>query len=215
MVRNEGPTTPAAQPPWDRRLFHLFAGSVIPLTGFFLGWGQAVTLAATSSAILVLLEVARLRSPRVNRWFIEWLGILLKPNEERAVTAATYLALASLAAFLAFDVIIAGLALLYLALGDPAAAVVGSRYGRRRWFAIPGAGPRARTGKSLEGSLAFVVVCMALALLLWNKGALAAYWPAAVSAVVAAIVEFLPLPVDDNLSVPLIAGAVMTALWTL
>ena len=197
----------------DRRLFHLFAGSVIPLVAFLWGWGPAVAVAAVSSAILVAVEAARLRSPVVNRWFVEWLGILLKPNEEQRVTAATYLAVAGLAALLLFDVMVAGLALLFLALGDPAAALVGSRFGRRRWFAVRGPGPRSRPGKSLEGTLAFVAVALGLAVLLWYKGAFTLFWPAAAGAVVAAIVEFLPLPIDDNISVPLVSGAAMWALW--
>ena len=35
------------------------------------------------------------------------------------------------------------------------------------------------------------------------------HWSFLVGAVVAGLVELAPLPVDDNLSVPLIAGAVM------
>jgi len=198
---------------WDRRLFHMFAGSVIPLTALIWGKDLAIGLAVFASAVLVAVEVARLRSDTVNRWFVEWLGIFLKPNEERRVTAATYLAVAGLGSLLLFDVMVAGLALLYLALGDPVAAVVGGRFGRHRWLGVRGAGPRARRGKSLEGTGAFMVVALGLALLLWYKGAFALYWPAAIGALVAAVVEFLPLPVDDNLTVPFASGVVMWALW--
>ncbi len=213
MSRTNSAPLPAQPINWDRRLFHLFAGSVIPLTAFLWGWGPAIVVASVSSAALVTVEAARFRSPVVNRWFVEWLGMLLKPNETQRVTAATYLAVAGLASLLIFDVMVAGLALLFLALADPAAAIVGSRFGRHRWLGVRGAGPRSRPGKSMEGTLAFVAVALGLALLLWYKGAYTLFWPAAVGAVVAAVVEFLPLPVDDNISVPLVSGAAMWALW--
>ena len=48
---------------------------------------------------------------------------------------------------------------------------------------------------------------------LWAAGAFEVFWPAAVGALVAAVVELVRLPVDDNVSVPLAGGGVMTVLW--
>jgi uncharacterized protein (TIGR00297 family) len=111
-----------------------------------------------------------------------------------------------------------------LAFGDGMAALVGAAGGRSN--PLPW-NPR----KSWAGSLAYLVcgAAAAAALLLWTAPgrysagfALAA---AAAAAAVAALLESLPLGLDDNLGVPLVAGLLLfcllltaerwAALWTL
>ena len=198
---------------WDRRLFHLSAASVIPLLGFALGYDYALIMAIIGTVVLVTGEVARFLIPAVNQWFIEWLGMLLKPGEERKVTAATYLAVTSLVVLLLFDLPIAGLALLYLAIGDPMAGIIGKRFGRLRWERWFQKGVAATSGKSVEGALAFLAASLSIAALLWTKDIYFTFWPAAVGAAVAATVEFLPIPLEDNATVPLASAVVMWLLW--
>ena len=92
-------------------------------------------------------------------------------------------------------------ALLFLSVGDPLAALVGSRYGRVKVWA-----------KTLEGTLAFLVVSLVIAAVFRLTTQVETYWPLAVGAAVATVVEMLPLPIDDNLLPPLMSGAVMAAL---
>lgn len=198
---------------WDRRLFHLSAASVIPLLGFALGYEYALIMAAIGAVALVTGEVARFSIPAVNRWFIDWLGMLLKPREERQVTAATYLAVTSLVVLLLFDLPIAGLALLYLAIGDPMAGIIGKRFGKLRWERWVHKGLGATSSKSVEGALAFLAASLGIAALLWSKDIYLVFWPAAVGAAVAAVVEFLPIPLEDNATVPLASAVVMWLLW--
>ena len=113
---------------WGRRLFHLSAASVIPLLGLVIGYGYALGMTIMVKSFLVGRDVARFIIPGVNVWFIEWLDMLLKPGERRQITAATYLAVASLAMLLLFNLEIASLALMFLALGDPAAGFVGKQF---------------------------------------------------------------------------------------
>ena len=111
------------------------------------------------------------------------------------------MAAASLIVFLFFDKEIAILALMYIAVGDPLAGVVGKRYGR------------AKVGsKSVEGTLAFAVGAGAAGCALIAGGLDVPYWVALGGAGVGALVELLPSPVDDNLTVPPVSGAVMWAL---
>jgi dolichol kinase len=198
---------------WDRRLFHLSAASVIPLLGLAIGYEYALGMAIIGAAALVGGEVARFFIPSVNAWFIEWLGMLLKPGEERKVTAATYLPVTSLVLLLLFDVEIASLALLFLAFGDPLAGIIGKRFGRLRWDRWFKKGMAAASGKSVEGALAFLVASLSIATLLWAKDIYLTLWPAAVGAAVAAIVEFLPIPLEDNATVPVASALVMWLLW--
>ena len=154
-----------------------------------------VGLTATLAGLAILFEITRLRLPHLNREAIRWLSPLMKTSERRSITGATWLIVASLIAFLAFDKPVAIAALLYISLGDPAAALVGSR--------VPG--PRI-AGKSPFGTLSFLVVGLSTAAILVAVGVLEYHWALAVGAAIAALVELVPLGIDDNLTVPLISG---------
>ena len=194
---------------WKRRAFHLCAAMVVPVVALGLGYKAAVYTAAIAAAALASGEALRLAVPAVNARAVALLGPLLKPREKRTPTAATYLALASLAVLLLFGIPAATLALAYSALGDPAAGIVGTKYGRLRVRLLG----RRLGGKSLEGTLAFLAVSTAVAAGLWAAGLYGTLWPALVGAAVAALVEFLPVPLEDNLTVPLASAAVMWLLW--
>ena len=184
-----------------RRLFHAAAGSAIPVIAVFTTAEVMVALTATLAGSAIATEAVRLKLPEVNRQAIRWFSPLLKTSERRAPTAATYLVIASLVSFLVFDKSVAIVALLFVALGDPVAALVGSR--------VPG--PRL-AGKSPLGTVAFALVGLVTAWVLVAVDVLENYGAAAVGAGVAAVVELAPMPLDDNLTVPLVSGAAMTLL---
>ncbi|MBM3941451.1 MAG: hypothetical protein FJ316_00720 [SAR202 cluster bacterium] len=189
-------------PPIWRRLFHATAGSVIPVAAIFAPKVPLLAAVGALCAVLLLVDVVRFRWPVVNQAFMRWLAPLLKAEEDSRITGATYMTIASLLALLLFHKPVAVAALLFLSLGDPAAALIGRR-----------AGPRFRLlGKSPAGTLAFVVVALGVAVALIQLGEVQPHWGLAVGAAVAGLVELMPLPVDDNLSVPLSAGALMQLL---
>ena len=190
-------TQPAPPPVW-RRLFHLTAGSTIPLAGIFAPDLVMVVATAILTAGGLGLDLARLRVERLNRAFLRWLAPLLKSDEGRRVTGATYMAMSALAVFLLFDRTVAVAALLFLSLGDPAAALVGRRMPGPRIF-----------GKSPVGTAAFIAVSWAVVGVLVATGVVDYHWGLMAGAVAAGVVELAPLPVDDNLTVPIAAGAVM------
>ena len=82
---------------------------------------------AVLAVISLGLDLVRFRMAGLNRLFLRWLAPLLKHDEDHKITGASYMLAAALIAFLIFDRQVAVLALLFLALGDPAAALVGSR----------------------------------------------------------------------------------------
>lgn len=101
---------------------------------------------------------------------------------------------------LTFPKTIALIAILTLAIADPASAVVGIRFGRHR--VVP--------DKSLEGSAAFFAATFAIALGLLRTAPGVDVWQAAgaagLVALAAAAFEMLPLRLDDNLTIPLLVG---------
>ena len=207
-----GPAQPQAatsEHTWKRRAFHLCAALAIPVVALAFGYKPAVYFAAVAAATLAAGEAVRLIVPAVNVRILALLGAFFKPREKRSPTAATYLALASLLVLFLFGREIAALALLFTALGDPAAGIVGTRYGRLRIRVLG----RRLGGKSVEGTLAFFAAGTAVALGLWAAGVYGTLWPALAGAAGAALVEFLPIPVEDNVTVPLASAAVMWLLW--
>jgi dolichol kinase len=181
-----------------RKLVHL-ATFVLPVWIWWVPppWTWRGPLLAFLGVLAV--DALRLRVEPVARWFARRVDPYLRPRERTGPVVAVHL-LTGVGVLLAAVAPrpVAATALAYLVLGDAAAALVGRRYGKRRFGA-----------KSLEGSLACFVVCLGL-------GALALpQHPAAIlgGALAATLAEALPWPVDDNLSVPLV-GAVVLA-WLL
>ncbi len=188
-----------APPPVWRRLFHISACSSIPILAIFVSDALMVTLLAVLSGLALASEGARFRIPTLNRRLLIWLKPLLKETEDKRVTGATYIALSAFFAFLVFDTHVAIAALFFLSLGDPMAAIVGGRMGGFRIL-----------GKSPWGSLAFVATALAIGGILSAGGVVSFRWGLAVGAVIAALVELAPLPIDDNVTIPLISGGAMT-----
>ncbi|MDO8751917.1 MAG: hypothetical protein Q7K03_12370 [Dehalococcoidia bacterium] len=186
-----------------RRLFHMAAASLFPILALFLEKRTFLLLLLVVTALFVLADVARLRLVRLNLWWGKLFGPLLRQGEERRVTGASYILLGTLGAFVLFSRDAAVLAVLFTALGDPVAAMVGIRLPGRRLF-----------GKSLWGTAAMIAVGLGVAGAMQVAGVIDFRWAIAVGALVAGIAELLPLPLDDNLRVPLLAGAAMALLGT-
>lgn len=144
------------------------------------------------------LDLVRFRVDRLNRIFLRWLAPLLKADEGSRITGATYMVLAALAVFLIFDRPVSVAALLFLSLGDPAAALVGRRMPGPRIF-----------GKSPVGTAAFIAVSWMVVGGMVVGGVVDYHWGLIAGAVAAGLTELAPAPVDDNLSVPIVAATAM------
>ena len=200
MTDLDGPATveSSSTPPWRRRLFHAVAGSILPLSSFFVPEPYPAVVAGVLAAASLVLDLLRFRVEGLNRLFLRVLNPILKASEDRRVTGATWMLIASCLAFVFLDQTVAAAVLLFLSLGDPAAALVGQ--------ASPGP---TIFGKSPVGIVAFVAVSSVVAVAVVLAGGTQAFWVLFAGAVVAAVVEFLPLPIDDNLTVPISAGLVI------
>lgn len=119
---------------------------------------------------------------------------LMRPGEVSGVAAHIYFAGGILGAVLICpSLAIATAAILMLVLGDGVAALVGMKWGKIRitW------------NRTLEGSFALFVVALLVALPLVSPEI------ALAGAGVAALAEYIPI--NDNLSIPILAGVAMTA----
>jgi len=162
----------------------------------------SITIAA------LIVEIVRRRSPRVNRRFVTVFRALLREREVSTLTGSTYLFIASSIVFVLCDKSLAAIALAFVVVGDPVAGMVGERWGRLRASSGKRFG-HGLGGKSLEGSFACFAACLVVgfALAVVTHVAL---WVVVLGAIFATVVESFSLPVNDNLSVPLVAAGVMS-----
>ena len=123
---------------------------------------------------------------------------VLRPHEARRFSGGTYILAAGTLSAVLFPKPIAVAVLIYIILGDTAAVFVGRSIGRLRIGS-----------KTVEGSIGFFLA--ALAGVLWIPTLPMEL--KVIGAALAAVVEVLPIPADDNLTVPLVSGAVMTWLF--
>ena len=190
---------PPPPPPVGRRVFHLLEASGTTLLSLALPEHPYMLLIGGGALLALAIEASRFRVGVFNRLFLLVFAPILKQSEASEISGATWFLIAAFFAFYFYGPEVALPVLLFIAVGDPAAALVGARCpGPRFW------------GKSPGGSVAFIAAALAIWAVLcvldfgeWSSAVI-------VAAVIAALVELSPLPVDDNLTVPLIAGAVMT-----
>ena len=122
--RQRGPQSP---PRIWRRLFHLFAGSSIPVAGIFAPERELLLALAVLAAGAVALDLSRFGIAPLNRVYMRWMAPLLKGEEVSRMTGATHMLVASCLVFWLFGREVAVPVMFYLSLGDPVAAIVGSR----------------------------------------------------------------------------------------
>jgi dolichol kinase len=191
---------------YARSVFHcaaaatgLFSVALIPSRSIILG------IALTFATYAWSMEIARRVSPRMNAALMRLYYRVSHPHERYKVNSGTWFgtALVLLALFSPRPSTMAALAVLGVA--DPVAALVGRRWGKHV----------LRAGRSVEGTLAFMVSgasVAALALLLAGglaTGSLVGL--ALVAGVSGALAELVATRVDDNLTIPLVVAAAVTA----
>lgn len=179
----------------SRKAIHM-ASALIPALVWVLPREGSIAILGLGAAIAVMVEVARRYSRPFRLVFLRMTRGMLRDREREGVSGATWMAIAYLAAVLLFPLPVAVVAMLYNAFGDGLAAIIGKRFGRLR---VAG-------GKSLEGAAAGFAANFVAGLAVPGIPVVAA----ATGGAAAAILELLPIPIDDNLVVTLGGGA---ALW--
>ena len=184
-----------------RKLYHLFGGVGLLSLHYILGRDRALIFYACLFLIVLGLDILRLRVPAVNRFIITKFGSFIRKNEEHKLTGTAPYILGIGMSLYAYSPEIATAAVCFLAFGDVAATTIGERYGRTKI-----------RDKSLEGTTAFIVAALAAGLVLSFLGIKLIPGVMVFGALVAAGVEILPLPVNDNLAIPILSGAAMELL---
>lgn len=180
------------------RLFIRPAALVLVIHYFHTNRPSSLVLVGSITLFFLLLDISRLFFKNVNSFLFHQIRELYKTKEYQTFSSITLFLLGIFLSFLFFEKDIALLAVTYLIFGDFFSKFFGIHYGRIKIF-----------DKSLEGSLAHLTACLLVAFLATHY--LEFSRPIALlGALVATLVELLPLRVNDNFSVPLLSAAVMT-----
>lgn len=184
-----------------RKSIHILS-LLIPIVAWFMDRSDAVLSLVVLFVASLIFDIERTRPSLLGRLCRATLGHIIRPHEQRSalglppLSGSTWMLLAAAITFAIFPKEIATAAFSMLILGDTAAALIGRRYGTIRFGA---------KRKSLEGSLAFFTISLLVVLLTPGLP----FWVGAAGALAATLAEALPIPLDDNLTVPLLAGLVM------
>ena len=174
-----------------RKLIHASA-LVVPILTEVTSRAIILVALCTVVAVYSLEEALRLKGrplPLITTFTLR----MSRPQETtHFVVRPVYLALGIILALLLFPPKIADASIVIVAVGDPVAAYVGGKIGRRH----------IRSNKTVEGSIAGLVASFLLAaIIVYPLVALA-------GAAGAMLMELVDRP-DDNLTMPIAAGALM------
>lgn len=182
-----------------RKVLHSFSG-VLALVFYF--FPHQENIFAFSLAILIivslLFDALRLTFVHINEFVFKYLSFLFVERDKHKINSAIFYYGSCLLTIKLFPVDIAAIAILYLSVGDTAAALGGIYFSRWIPYRIP------KTSKTFIGSFFFVLVSMLIGLI-FGLSLKVAF----LSALTGAIFEALPLGIDDNFTIPLSSSLVI------
>lgn len=184
-----------------RKIIHLFS-LIIPFGYLYLITDKyvMVQILIVLNIIFLFFDITRHRIVWIQSIFKYFFNDMLRGHEQRGhLTGATWVIIGSLISILIFTKHVAVIALIFMSLGDTAAGLIGQKFGKHKVG-----------NKTWEGFLAGLIICIIVAInfpFLPLKISL-------VGALVAMIMELLPIPLDDNFKIPLGSGAIMMMLST-
>jgi acyl phosphate:glycerol-3-phosphate acyltransferase len=181
-----------------RKAYHLIGGIGLLSVYYVLGRERALVFYGALFIIVLILDGARLMIPWLNGYIFSRFRSFIRPNEEHKLTGTAPYVLGIGFSLYAYAQPVATAAICFLAFGDVAATAIGERFGKTKIG-----------DKSLEGTGAFIVAASLSGILLSLMGIHLPAWVMVLGVVVAAGVELLTLPVNDNLVIPIVSGGIM------
>jgi diacylglycerol kinase (CTP) len=177
-----------------RRVWHIVMGlTIVGIYHWLVDRPTALMILGSFLTSVTLIEVVRLRVPSFNKVMVTIFSPFVRASEIHAPSGAIYYLLGAFICVAVFPKTIAVLALAFLACGDPSASVSGIL--TRKW------GYRLKSGKSLIGTLVCALVCSVVTWVYLGNVQAAIF-----GGIVGALAEITTTPLDDNLTIPVIAG---------
>tara|TARA_B100000579_G_C22678688_1_gene779217 strand:+ start:297 stop:881 length:585 start_codon:yes stop_codon:yes gene_type:complete len=184
-----------------RKIIHLFS-LIIPMGYLYIINDKyvMVQILIVLNIIFLFFDIARHKIVWIQSIFKYFFNDMLRGHEQKGhLTGATWVLIGSLISILIFTKYVAIISLIFMSLGDTAAGLIGQKFGKHKVG-----------NKTWEGFLAGLIICFIVAINF-------SFLPLKISlvgALVAMIMELLPIPLDDNFKIPLGSGAIMMMLST-
>ncbi len=217
-LKAENVVLPSLRPTnYTRNVFHVIsallgvlAAELVPLVSDDLGFALATIIAVSVALMGWGMELGRRISTRVNDFLMWVFSLVSHPHEAHHVNSATWYVTSLALLSLTFNPLVCAVALTVLGFSDPAAAIIGKRYGKHRFD----------NGRSVEGTVTFVLVGTLAAtatmaifhpdVVLWR-----ALLIAFSASLAGGLTELFSSRLDDNLGIPVSAGLAALAVWFL
>ncbi len=199
------PRAPSRPQNYARSLFHVgCAVGVLALLRFLPSRGWLIGVAVAGFTAAWTMEIARRRSGAANDRIMAVFAPIAHPHEHHGINSATWYTTALLLLAIFAPIRAAEVGVLVLGVADPAAGLIGRRFGRTR----------LRANRSLEGSIGFVVVGVLAAgawlAVVYGLALPALLTLALVGGLVGALTELASTRFDDNFTIPV---TVALAVW--
>lgn len=182
-----------------RKFFHFLGGLGLLSLYYLLGRRDALICYAVFVLAVFAIDMTRLRITALKRFMQERFSSFIRENEANNLTGTGPYVLGVGLSFFFYRADLATAAVLFLACGDVTATAIGERFGRTKLVGK----------KSLEGTVAFFIAAILSGMMLHLVFIQVPFGILLFGALVAAGVELLPLPLNDNLLIPLVSGGVM------
>lgn len=177
---------------FDRKVFH-FCGVLYILGYAFVPRPIALWIMGILFFVVLILDFFRLFVPKLNSFIMKIFGGVSRQEELSQPSGMPYTFAGAYFTMLFFpEKSIALTALWYQVFGDGMATLVGQKFGQIRIYQ-----------KTLAGGTACFLSCLVFSLFLFD------YRLAILGSATAALIELLPLPLNDNLSIPIISALVL------
>ena len=180
-----------------RKAIHL-SNSIIPLSYYYF-FPDKIDMIITLAFFLIFcffIEIHRKNNHKLSRIFSNWFEFMMRDEEKKGeLTGATWVFVGALFTILLVPDPFNIISLLFLSFGDTFAAIIGTKF------------PYIKLGKkTLSGSIAGFFACVTIGLVIDIS---ITYEIIILGAFMAMLIEILPLPVNDNLSIPIFSGLSM------
>ena len=192
-----------------RKSIHLCSLS-IPIIYYFITKDFALKILVPLTVFSLVLDFGRHIFPPINKLFTLLFDFLLREHEKdpkkKNLSGASYVFLACTLVIFIFPKLFAITGIAVLIIGDIAAALIGRKFGKHKFFF-----------KSLEGTMAFFIVsCIVVLFIPKVEGHLVEYIIGFTAVAVGALAENLSYGwADDNLTIPISIGLTMALLYWL
>ncbi|MCM8800687.1 MAG: hypothetical protein NC912_01520 [Candidatus Omnitrophica bacterium] len=181
-----------------RKIWRL-CGLVFPVCYYFGSKTLAFWIVFLSLSFFILIEILRGIKPNFNERLFIIFKPVLKEKEKRSLLSTTWLIFSVFLTMLFFKKEFAIVAMLFLVLGDIASWLIGTYFGK------------ISIGRhTLEGSVAFFTSCLIIGILLNQFSYIKLSWRVIIlGALSATLAELFPW-LDDNFTISLFSGMMMT-----